>query len=73
MKILKNNNTHEVTCDSCKSLLAIEIFDITYTEMVHHGSPFTCVCAACSDTINLYKLPQDWQKKLISMYSDDPY
>lgn len=62
MKIIHNNNYIEVECNHCRSILAVVLQDITYTEMAHHGSPYTAECGACNRTLNITskRIPKTW-------------
>lgn len=66
MFIRQNNNTIDVTCECCKSLLTILISDVIYTEMAHHGPLFSCICLACRGIINLDSiLNREWMSELM--------
>ena len=62
MRIVVNNNTVEVTCQHCKSVLAICVTDIRDTmELVTY-----VVCAACNTVVPvpLSKIPKHWRGEL---------
>ena len=62
MRIILNNNTIEVTCQHCKSVLAVCVGDIKDTM----GVGTHVVCAACQTIVPVPagKIPKHWRNEL---------
>jgi RNase P subunit RPR2 len=62
MRIVINNNTIEVTCQRCKSVLAVTVGDIK-DKM---GLGTHVVCAACNTIVPVPvgKIPRHWREQL---------
>ena len=62
MKVIQNNDTIEVTCPGCKSVLGVGVDDIRYIEMAHHGSQFQSSCVLCGHNLDISsgKVPRRW-------------
>lgn len=67
MRVIRDGGCFEFKCPSCGSVLEIELGDVCYNEMAHHGSPFTSTCCLCSARLNIPSsmIPQRWQQTLV--------
>lgn len=58
MEIIKNNNTIDVACEHCESILAITKEDILDYEM--SGTYIRCLACGRITTIPIQLIPKDW-------------
>lgn len=61
------DSTIEVTCQHCRSPLAVSMGDITYHDVGHCAGTFDIRCCVCHriSIVPAFVIPQSWIEKLV--------